>query len=145
MRPRVVAPGAGALGACVLALAGCTSFSTVRSAAVRPGPAVSVQASVAAPPGDDAAWFWAYDCAQRCDRPIAAVEAAVERGWRPTTGPAFALAVGVSGVHPYADAYVQVGSSRRTPAGVGARIGNPFAGWREHQLYARLDVALSPR
>jgi hypothetical protein len=126
-------------------LAGCTSFSTVRSAEVRPGPAMSVQASIASRPGDDAAWFWSLDCPERCDRAIPSVDLTLEHGRRPSSGVAYTLGLGLSGVHPYAEAYAQLGSSRRLPIGVGARVGNPFASWTQHQLYARVDVALTSR
>jgi hypothetical protein len=133
--------GAASIGP---ALTGCTAFATVRSAEVRPGPAVTVQASYASPPGDDAAWFWAFDCAQQCDHAIPAVDVVVEYGRRRPGSVAYTLGFGVSGVHPYAEGYVQLGSSRRRPFGVGGRVGLPIQSWTEHQVYGRLDVPLTP-
>jgi hypothetical protein len=129
----------------IVATAGCTSFSTVRSAEVRPGPGATLQASVASPPGDDAAWFWSFDCAARCDRSIPATDVVVDYGRRPPKGPAYTVGVGVAGVHPYAEAYLQLGSSRRLPFGVGGRVGLPVGSWTEHQLYGRLDLPLTAR
>jgi hypothetical protein len=133
------------VGLCLAALTACTSFSTVRSAEVRPGPSVSVQASIASRPGDDAAWFWSYDCALQCDHSIPATDLMYEQGWRPSRGLAYTLGVGLSGVHPYAEAYVQFASARRLPIGLGARLGNPFATWTEHQIYGRVDLPITSR
>ena len=138
------APAARTLGLCLAAVTGCTSFSTVRSAEVRPGRTMSVQASIAAPPGDDAAWFWSYDCAQGCDHAIPAVELSYEHGWQRSRGVGYSVGVGLSGVYAFAEAYVQLGSSRGRPVGVGARVGNPFVSWRQHQVYGRVDVPLAP-
>jgi hypothetical protein len=129
----------------IAALTSCTAFATVRSAEVRPGPGATVQASYASPPGDDAAWFWSFDCAHRCDHAIPAVDVVLEYGWRPPTGLAYTLGFGVSGVHPYLEAYVQLPASRRRPVGVGGRLGLPINSWNEHQIYGRLDVPLTPR
>jgi hypothetical protein len=129
----------------VTALTGCTAFATVRSAEVRPGPGATVQGSFASPPGDDAAWFWSFDCAQQCDHAIPAVDVVFEYGWRPPSGLAYTLGFGVSGVHPYIETYVQLPASRRRPLGVGGRLGLPINSWNEHQIYGRLDVPLTPR
>jgi len=125
-------------------VSGCTSFATLRSADVRPGTSVALQASLTTPPGDDAGWFWSFDCEQACNHPVAGGDAGVTYGW-PQAGRAGGLAfgVGLSGTHPYVDGYVQLGAGRR-PFGVGARLGPPLTSWREHQLYGRLDVRLGP-
>ena len=127
------------------ALGGCTSFATVRSADVRPGPSLALQASASTPPGDVAGWFWASDCTEACNRPVVGGDLGVTYGWRPARGlRAVALGAGVSGVHPYVDAYVQLAPGPR-PFGLGARVGPPVTSWREHQLYARYDVPLGGR
>lgn len=140
--PRLSVPRGLAL--CLGALTGCTSFSTIRSAEVRPGSAVSVQASIAAPPGDDAAWFWSIDCATQCDHAIPALDLSYEHGWRPSRGVSYTLGFGLSGVYPFVDGYVQLGSARRLPFGVGARVG-ASSGWMQRQVYGRADIPLGPR
>lgn len=124
------------------ALAGCTTFANVRSADVRPGPSLGVQASASTNPGDGAGWFWAYDCATACGRPVVGGDVGVTYGWRPRGGArAASVGAGVSGAYPYVDGYVQLAAGRR-PFGVGARLGPPATSWREHQVYARQDVPL---
>jgi hypothetical protein len=120
----------------------CTSFATVRSAEVLPGPSLGIQASASTRPGDVAAWFWSYDCAENCDHVIPGGDVGFTYGW-PRQGRigAFALGAGLSGTFPYADGYLQLASGR-TPFGVGARLGLPLMSWREHQLYGRYDVRL---
>lgn len=123
-------------------LTGCTSFATVRSAEIQPGPSVAIQASASTPPGDVAYWFWSYDCAQDCNYPVLGGDVGLTYGWARDEGSgAFALGVGLNGIHPYVDGYLQLGTGRR-PFGVGARVG-PLWNWREHQLYGRYDVPLS--
>ena len=131
-----------ALAAVVAASAACTSFSTVRSAEIYPGPSLGVQASASLPPGDDAGWFWSFDCASNCDHPIVGGDAGVTYGW-PGARAGFALGVGTAGTHPYIDAYAQLGTGR-SPFGIGARLG-PFGNWREHQVYGRYDVRFGDR
>ena len=120
----------------------CTSFSTVRSAEISPGPSLGVQASASLPPGDDAGWFWSFDCAFNCNHAIVGGDVGVTYGWPGAKG-GFALGVGTAGTHPYIDAYAQL-STGRSPFGVGARLG-PFGNWREHQVYARYDVRFNDR
>jgi hypothetical protein len=121
---------------------GCTSFATVRSAEVSPGSSAALQASVSTRPGDVAGWFWSYDCAQACDRPVPGGDVGLTYGWPREGGArAFALGVGMSGAHPYVDGYLQLGGGRQ-PFGLGVRVGPPVTTWREHQLYARYDVPL---
>ena len=122
-----------------LFLDGCTTFATVRSAGVPLGPSVGLQASMSTPPGDVASWFWAYDCAQECNHPVGGGDVGFTYGWHPRGARAVALGVGISGVHPYLDGYIQLAEGQR-PFGVGARIGPPVTSWREHQLYARYDI-----
>ena len=120
----------------------CTSFSTVRSAEVNPGPSLGLQASASMPPGDDAGWFWSFDCESNCNHPVVGGDVGLTYGWPGAKG-AFALGVGTNGTHPYLDAYAQLGTGR-SPWGIGARLG-PFGNWREHQVYGRYDVRLSGR
>jgi len=130
-----------ATSAAVLVLAGCSSFGTVRSAEVHPGGSVGVQASVSTPPGDQAAWFWSYDCVSDCDHRIPGGDLGFTYGVARERGGAFALGVGINGIQPYADGYVQLREGDR-PFGVGARVGVPLDGWQQHQLYGRYDVRL---
>ena len=144
---RAASAGArGVAAAALVACAGaCTSFATVRSAEVRPGAALTVQASVASPPGDEAAWFWSADCAQNCNRTIPSADVVLAHGWSRRDARAFTLGAGVNGTHPYAEGYLQLGASARRPFGVGARVGLPVQRWTEHQLYGRLDLPLGTR
>ena len=130
------------LAALVLATASCTSFATVRSAEVQPGPSLALQASMTTLPGDDAGWFWSYDCEAECNDPIVGGDAGFTYGW--VGARSFALSAGASGSHPYIDGYVQLGAGR-SPFGIGARVGPPISNWREHQLYARYDIPLGSR
>lgn len=121
----------------------CTSFATVRSAEVFPGPSYAMQGSVSTPPGDIPAWFWSFSCADPCNHPIIGGDAGITYGWaREPRSRAFALGAGLNGMHPYVDGYVQLGAGRR-PFGIGLRAGLPIYSWREHQLYARYDVRLN--
>lgn len=118
----------------------CTSFATVRSAEVLPGASVAVQGSASTQPGDAAAWFWSFDCADACNHPVIGGDMGVTYGWLPGGGArAFTVGVGTNGTHPYVDGYVQLGAGRQ-PFGLGARIGPPVTDWREHQIYGRYDV-----
>lgn len=126
----------------LLALAACTSFSTVRSAEVHAGPSALVQGAATTPLDDDAGWFWSFDCDRECGDQVISGDAGVAYGWRPDgSARAFALAIGTSGTHPYVDGYLQLDGGRR-PYGVGVRLGPPVTPWREHQLYGRLDVPM---
>lgn len=126
-------------------VSGCTSFATVRSAEVRPGPSAMLQASASTRPGDVAAWFWSYDCAQFCDRPVVGGDGGFTYGRSRASGAgALALGVGVNGMHPYVDGYLQLAGGSQ-PFGLGVRVGPPVTSWREHQLYARYDVRAGGR
>ncbi len=128
----------------IVAVAGCTSFSTLRSAEVYAGPSVNIQASVSTPTGPVTGWFWSFDCAEMCDHPVAGVDLGFTYGVPAgLAGRPVALGLGANGTHPYVDAYVQLGKSTR-PYGVGARVGLPITGWLEHQLYGRYDVRVGP-
>jgi hypothetical protein len=119
----------------------CTSFGTVRSAEVHPGPALTLQGSISTPPGDGAAWFWSFDCASECDRAIGGFDAALAIGQTGRTP--FAVGAGLNGLeYPYLEGYVQVGSGA-SPYGVGARLGVPVTSWVQHQIYGRYDVRLA--
>lgn len=123
----------------------CTTFATVRSADVRPGPSVAVHASYSTPPGDVAGWFWSYDCVTRCSFATPGIDVGYTYGWRrPDSVRAVALGVGVNSFYPYVDGYMQLASGQR-PYGVGVRVGLPVQSWRQHQLYARYDIPLRER
>lgn len=140
-------PRAG-LGAWVvlgcLVSGGCTTFATVRSAEVSPGPRIDGALAVSTPPGDAAAWFWSFDCASDCDHVIFSPELSFSYGWDPeSSGSPFEVGAGFSGTHPYLHGYYQLRSGPH-PFGVGARIGIP-TGWRENSIFARYDVILGPQ
>lgn len=131
-----------ALLALALAAGGCTSFATVRSAEVVAGPSVMLQGSITSPPGDDAAWFWSYDCASSCDHAISTLDASFTYGWvdeRP-----YSLGVGISGlIFPYIEGYWQLNGDSTRAYGLGGRLGVPVIGWSSHQLYFRYDIPFS--
>ena len=126
--------------ALTVAAAGCTSFSTLRSAEVYSGPSMTLQASVSTPPGPETGWFWSFDCPEACDHPVVGADLGFTYGSTAGfAGRPVALGLGVNGTHPYVDGYVQINKGTR-PFGVGARVGLPITGWLEHQLYGRYDV-----
>jgi hypothetical protein len=120
-------------------LASCASFSTVRSAVVSPGPALHAQASVSTPPGDEAAWFFTYECPSSCNRALPGVDAGLTFGRVPDRGTPFALTIGSSGFFPYVEGYWQTVRAPRRAAGFGARIGIPASGWSSHQVFMRFN------
>jgi hypothetical protein len=121
---------------------GCTSFATVRSARVHPGASVTLQGAISAPPGDEAAWFWSFDCAFECNHAIGGVDLSIAFGY--AGGNPFAVGAGVNGVlYPYLEGYIQLSQASR-PFGIGGRFGPPLSGWTEHQVYARYDIPLGP-
>ena len=77
-----------------------------------------------------------------CDHPVVGGDLSVAYGWPGAKG-GFAFAIGTAGIHPYIDAYAQLGTGR-SPWGIGARLGS-FSNWREHQVYGRYDVRLGGR
>ncbi len=125
------------------AAVGCASFSTVRSAVVSSGSAFTAQATVASPPGDAAAWFWSFDCEQRCDHAIAGGDLAYAYGRGATSRRPYTVGAGLNGTFPYVEGYLQLDTSRTRPFGVGVRGGLPVGGWMEHQVYARYDVKMT--
>lgn len=127
---------------CALAaVTGCISFSTVRSAAVTRGLSTTIQAAVASPPGEQAMWFWSDECF-RCNSPIGGSDLALSYGFPNASGHPLALGLGLNGFYPYAEGYLQLGSSPNRPFGMGARLGLPLSTWKNHQVYARLDIPL---
>ena len=129
-----------ALAAVATAAGGCASFSTVRSAEVHRGASVTVQASLATPPGDEAAWFWGFLCVTACDSWFLGGDVGVTYGFRRAP---VALGVGLDPGGPYGDAYVQLGDGAN-PFGIGGRASLlPLNGqWRQDQIYGRYDVRL---
>jgi hypothetical protein len=126
------------------ALSGCTSFSSVRSAEVHPGVAGRVQAAVALPPGEGAAWFFNLDC-YRCSAIPPAVEVGVDFGVLPENGSAYSLGASLNGFYPQLDGYVLLHTAKRSTAGIGVRAGVPVWSWTAHQVYARYDRVLGPQ
>jgi hypothetical protein len=136
-------PGTLLLLVAVSAVAGCASFGPVRPAEVTAGPSATGRVSLAAPPGDDAAWLWSFFCAQDCNRSILGYELDYIHGFVPEGGGRpFEVGAGISGIYPFVHGYMQLGVGER-PWGVGARVGVPVTGWHQHQLYARHDLALA--
>jgi hypothetical protein len=77
---------------------------------------------------------------------MASGDVSFARGFAPASGGrAYALALGLSGIYPYVDGYVQLSRSPRKPYGLGARIGIPVSGWNEYTVYARLDRPVAAR
>lgn len=126
------------------ALSGCTSFSSVRSAEVNPGVTVRVQAAVASPPGEGAAWFYNLDC-YRCTAIPPAAELGFEYGVLPEEGRAYALGASFNGFYPQLEGYVALHAEEQSASGIGARVGIPVWSWTTHQLYGRYDRVLGPR
>lgn len=125
-----------------LVTAGCTSFSTVRSARVTPGLSGTIQASVASPPGDDAAWFWSFDCADQCNHAILGTDVVLAYGSRWKGGRVLTIGGGVTGFEPYVEAYTELSADRNL--GIGARTGLPRLGsWTTRQVYLRSDWSLN--
>ncbi len=129
----------------VIFLSGCTAFSSVRSAEVYPGVSFNAQASLAAPPGEEAYWFWAFDC-YRCNHSIPALDWGLAYGVTDREGARpFEMSAGINGLSPYLGGYVQLGQNERAVYGVGGRLGIPFRiTWSTSQLYGRYDYLLSP-
>jgi hypothetical protein len=131
------------LAAAAASGAACTSFATVRSAEVRPGPSLTTQLSVAASPGPVAGWLWSWECVADCDHDIAALDLTFTYGQRKSGEPPYAFGLGLNGTFPFAEGYLQLRSVERFPFGVGGRVGIPLGpGW-ENQLYGRLDVPIT--
>lgn len=117
----------------------CTSFSTVRSAEVSPGPSMTLQASISSPPADEAGWFWSMDCDIQCTSPVGGVDLSWAHAFNTGGGKGSTLGLGTSGFYPFVEYYTQLSSSRRRPFGIGARVGIPAIGWGEHRVYGRFD------
>jgi hypothetical protein len=125
-------------------IAGCTSFATVRSAEVRPGPSLTTQASVTSPVGPVAGWLWSYDCAADCDHAIPSLDVTLAYGRRREETTPFAVGIGLNGTSGFAEGYVQLRSTERLPFGIGGRVGLPIGPAWENQVYGRLDIPLGP-
>lgn len=129
-------------GIITIGFAGCTSFGSVRSAEVEHGGSWAFQVSASSPPGDDAGWFWSFDCEANCNHAVASYDFSYMHG---TTGRVpFEVGGGLNGTHLYLQGFFQLGSGSagRGPWGVGGRVGMPLTGWNEHQLFGRFDVNL---
>lgn len=119
---------------------GCTTFTTVRSAEIAPGASWTLQGSTSTKVGDDAGWFYSADCSSDCSRSVAATDFVWTHGAVSEKGGGATLGFGLSGLFPYAEGYVQLGTSKTVPFGVGGRLGLPFGNWREHRVYGRVDL-----
>ena len=134
--------GRSGIGMMLVLAAGCTAFGPVRSAETRSGWSWMGRGTVAAPQGDDAAWFWTWDCASQCDRTMPGYEVEAwygEAGNEQDRG--YEIGGGVAGLaYPFVQGFVQLEGGDR-PFGIGARFGIPFH-WHEHQVFLRYDVPL---
>lgn len=128
---------------CVLPVLACTTFSSVRSAAPPPGLGVHVQAAIASRPGDEAAWFWSFDCANQCDRTVSGAEVITTYGLRgPDASAARAtIGIGLTGFSPTVEAYWRIGGAAARPYGVGARVAI-FDRWVTYNVFGRADFAV---
>lgn len=121
------------------ACAACSSFSTVRSAVVHPGPSLMIHGSIASPPGDETAWFYAFNCASDCNEVLSGGDIGLSFSHVPEKGTPFTFGLGSNGLYPYAEGYWQIARSERRPFGVGARLGLSVWSWTQHQVYARFN------
>jgi hypothetical protein len=139
--PRLIASTLSATLSTVAA--SCTSFTTVRSADVRPGPSLTAQVSMTTSPGPVAGWLWSFDCSENCDDSIKGLDVTFMYGRRKSTAAPHAVGFGLNGTFPFAEGYLQLRDSDRLPFGVGARVGIPFGpGW-QNGVYGRLDIPLA--
>jgi hypothetical protein len=124
-------------------LSGCT-FSTVRSAEVYPGLSGSVQLSATTPPGEDAYWFWAFDC-YRCNAPVPGLYGEMTLGNVSADGArGNELSAGIDGFSPFVGAYTQLAKGERSAYGIGGRLALPITSWNWSQVYGRYDRLLGP-
>jgi hypothetical protein len=106
---------------------------------------LALQGSLSTSPGDVAGWFGTFDCESNCNGSVVGTHAGLAYGWPSPNGQrGFELGAGVNGVYPYVDGYLQL-SGGRAPFGLGAQVGLPFTGWREHQVYALYDIPLGEK
>lgn len=132
-----------ALLAVLALLSGCT-LSTVRSAEVYPGLSLNAQASAMSPPGEDAYWFWAYDC-DGCNEWVHGLYAEMTLGNVSADGArGHEFSAGLDGLVPFVGAYRQLGKSERSAYGIGGRVGLPLVSWTTSQVYGRYDRILRP-
>jgi hypothetical protein len=127
----------------LLGLNACTSFATVRSATVSPGPQLIAQIGATPSPGDQVGWFYSMYCVSQCDHPIPATDINLAFGGERSNAArtAYTIGVGVSGLTAYVEGYVQLQKSPRTPFGLGGRLGRNQYGM-ENQVYARVDAPI---
>jgi hypothetical protein len=129
--------------AALVLLPGCT-LSTVRSAEVYPGLSMSAQASAMSPPGEDAYWFWAYDC-YRCNNWIPGLYAEMTLGNVSADGTrGHEFSAGIDAFSPFVGAYKQLAKSERSAYGIGGRVALPLVSWNWSQVYGRYDRILRP-
>lgn len=120
----------------------CTSFADVRSAEVSPGLGFSTGVTLATPPGDDAAWFWALDCDAACNQWLLSPAASLTVGVGSADGaPAYEIGLGTSGIYPHVEGYVQIRQGSR-PLGVGVKVGVSRWAWYQDAVFLRYDVPL---
>ncbi|HEY0022890.1 MAG TPA: hypothetical protein VGB24_08270 [Longimicrobium sp.] len=124
-------------------LSGCT-LSTVRSAEVYPGLSLSAQGSAMSPPGEDAYWFWAYDC-YGCNGWVPGLYAEMTLGKVSADGArGREFSAGFDAFSPFVGAYTQLAKSERSAYGIGGRLGLPLVSWSTSQVYGRYDRILRP-
>ena len=94
--------------------------------------------------GPDVGWFFGDECSP-CEGAMPGTDIGLHYGHAPA-GPdrkAFTIGLGVNGVWPYAEAYMQLRRSSAAPFGLGLRLGG-ISNWRQGQIYGRVDRRLSP-
>lgn len=126
-----------------LASAACASFSTARSAVASPGASLTAQAAMTSDVGPEVGWFFGDECSP-CDGPMPGTEVGLHYGHAPARPDrkAFTIGLGVNGVFPYVETYMQLRQSSNAPFGMGIRVGG-ISNWRQGQIYGRVDRRLS--
>lgn len=135
-------------------LAGCATFSNVRSAEVTEGLSGSAHLTVLQDPGPSAGYLWAAgdlgDC-RPCSDDVATLDLSLRYGYRPPDA-GYALEAGVGTVgfaQSYLEAFIGFGQGGPVPFGIGARVpieaeDRELAG-KDYRVDARVDVRLGRR
>jgi hypothetical protein len=110
-------------------LAGCATFSNVRSAQVNTGPSLSAQWMTTGDMGDGASYLWtggdeAQPC-QPCSHGVTTVDLSLRYGFRARgSSRAYELGVGVDFAQLYAEGFAGWNQDAAVTYGVGARHGH---------------------
>lgn len=123
------------------ACAACSSFSTVRSAVVHPGPSLMIHGSIASPPGDETAWFYAFNCASDCNEVFSGGDIGLSFSHVPEKGTPFTFGLGSNGLYPYAEGYWQIARSERVPSALARDLACPCGAGRSTRC---MRVSIAP-